>query len=77
MMASTRCGVSAKQLGREFGVTYKTAWRMFNKIRNVLMAEDKRQLAGSVEVDETSVEGNPQEILVYPRAAPETRAPRP
>ena len=33
LMASTRCGISAKQLERELGVTYKTAWRMFNKIR--------------------------------------------
>jgi transposase-like protein len=40
LMTSTRCGVSAKQLERELGVTYKTAWRMLNKIRNVLMTED-------------------------------------
>src|SRR5664280_3427578 len=33
LMTSTRCGISAKQLERELGVTYKTAWRMFNKIR--------------------------------------------
>lgn len=30
LMTSTRCGVSAKHLERELGVTYKTAWRMFN-----------------------------------------------
>ena len=55
LMASTRCGVSAKQLERELGVTYKTAWRMFNKIRNHLMNdEDGRPLSGDVEVDETS-----------------------
>ncbi len=40
IMTSTRCGVSAKQLERELGVTYKTAWRMFNLIRNKLMNQD-------------------------------------
>jgi hypothetical protein len=39
-MTSTRCGISAKQLERELGVTYKTAWRMFTLIRNQLMTQD-------------------------------------
>ena len=41
LMTSTRCGISAKQLERELGAHYKTAWRMFNKIRNERMAEDE------------------------------------
>jgi transposase len=54
LMTSTRCGISAKQLERELGVTYKTAWRMFNKIRTSLMTEDEvAPLAGKVEADET------------------------
>jgi transposase len=58
IMASTRCGVSAKQLERELGVTYKTAWRMFNLIRNQLMAQDDEPLSGEVEADETWIGGN-------------------
>lgn len=62
LMTSTRCGISAKQLERELGVHYKTAWRMFNKIRHGLMAEDDdaEQLEGDVEVDETSWGGKPR-----------------
>ena len=52
LMGSTRCGISAKQIQRETGVTYKTAWRMFKQIRQ-LLSEDGLQLEGStVEVDE-------------------------
>src|SRR5574337_1034275 len=36
LMASTRCGISAKQLERQLGVTYKTAWRMFKQIRSMM-----------------------------------------
>ncbi|MDR7417610.1 MAG: IS1595 family transposase [Armatimonadota bacterium] len=56
LMASTRCGISAKQLERELGVTYKTAWRMFKKIRS-LMADDPGKMGGTVEVDETYIGG--------------------
>lgn len=62
LMTSTRCGISAKQLERELGVHYKTAWRMFNKIRSELMSdnEDEGKLSGEVEVDETAWGGKPR-----------------
>jgi transposase-like protein len=61
VMASTRCGVSAKQMEREIGVTYKTAHRMMKKIRTHLMTdEDQQPLCGDVEVDETSWGGKPR-----------------
>jgi transposase len=61
LITSTRCGISAKQLERELGVTYKTAWRMFNKIRNQLMEQDYQgPLGGEVEADESWVGGKPR-----------------
>jgi transposase-like protein len=57
LMGSTRCGVSAKQIQRETGVTYKTAWRMFKQIRT-LMSEDLRLEGPTVEVDETYFGGH-------------------
>ena len=56
LIASTRCGISAKQLERELGVTYKTAWRMFKQIRS-LMDEQSNPFNGHVEVDETYIGG--------------------
>lgn len=56
LMAQTRCGISAKQLERELGVTYKTAWRMFKLIRSRL-TEDNDPFTGDVEADETYIGG--------------------
>jgi transposase len=52
LMASTRCGISAKQIQRETGVTYKTAWRMFRQIRTLLSESDMQLEGEAVEVDE-------------------------
>lgn len=74
LMTSTRCGISAKQLERELGVTYKTAWRMAYLIRNKLMAQDAGPLQGGepVEMDETYVGGRRR-----PRYTGEVRTGRP
>jgi transposase-like protein len=52
LMAQTRGGISAKQIQRETGVTYKTAWRMCNQIRGMLF-EDHTHFSGEVEIDES------------------------
>jgi transposase len=72
-MASTRCGISAKHLERELGVTYKTAWRMFNLIRNKLMTQDDLQLDGAVEADETWVGGKAKQFPKRTRQEHEAR----
>jgi transposase len=54
LMGSTRCGISAKQIQRETGVTYKCAWRMFTQIRKLMHDPDVILGGGSggVEMDE-------------------------
>ncbi len=52
LMAQTRGGISAKQIQRETGVTYKTAWRMCKLIRDRL-DEDYDPFDGEVEIDES------------------------
>jgi transposase len=70
LIASTRCGISARQLGRELGVTYKTAHRMFKKIRTELMNDEGDEpLSGDVEIDETSVRGKPRVKMTRMEAA--------
>lgn len=53
LMTSTRCGISAKQLERELGVTYKTAWRIAKEIRQTLMTQTDELLGkdAGVEMD--------------------------
>jgi len=58
LFSATKNGVSAKELQRQLGVTYKCAWRLARKIRE-LMSESipNNQLTGTVEADEMYVGG--------------------
>jgi transposase len=62
LMASTRCGISAKQLEREIGVSYPTALRMFRQIRTLLGQDEDSPLSGTVEIDETFIGGKPRAL---------------
>lgn len=61
LMASSKKGISAHQLHRTLGVTYKTAWFMAHRIREGMRpSEDAGPLGGEgkiVEVDETVIGG--------------------
>lgn len=60
LMTSTRHGVAAKELERQIGCTYKTAWRMAHELRKLMASADtngKGPLHGHVEIDETFVGG--------------------
>lgn len=56
LFSVSKNGVSGKELQRQLGVTYKTAWRIANHIRK-LMIGDSNLLKGIVKIDETYVGG--------------------
>lgn len=58
LFVATRHGVSGKELQRTLGVTYKTAWRMGQQIRDLMGNVDGfAMLQGHVELDEAYVGG--------------------
>ncbi|HEV8602376.1 MAG TPA: IS1595 family transposase, partial [Gaiellaceae bacterium] len=58
LLCSSKKGMSAHQLHRMLGVTYKTAWFMAHRIRYAMEQPPfKTRLKGTVEVDETYVGG--------------------
>jgi len=61
LLCSSKKGMSAHQLHRMLGVTYKSAWFMAHRIRYAMTQPPfSRQLTGVVEVDETYVGGKPR-----------------
>jgi transposase len=62
LFTTTRNGVAAKELQRQLGVTYKTAWRMAGLIREHMANVDGDEMLGGsgqiVEIDETLIGGS-------------------
>lgn len=59
LFTQTRSGVSAKELQRQLGVTYKCAWRMGHKIRaHMGFVDGNEPLSGDVEIDKTFIGGH-------------------
>lgn len=56
LLMTARKGISSLQLGKEIGVTQKSAWFMLQRIREAC-GNDPTILSGIVEVDETYVGG--------------------
>lgn len=50
IFSNAKSGISAKELERQLGVTYKCAWRILSLIRKALK-QDKNLLKGDVEID--------------------------
>ncbi len=58
LLCSSKKGMSAHQLHRMLGITYKTAWFMAHRIRYAMSEEPlSSKLSGILEIDETYIGG--------------------
>ena len=58
LLTQSKNNVSALELGRHLGVSYKTAWLLKHKVIEVMrVREDARQLSGRVEIDDAYLGG--------------------
>jgi len=57
LLCEAKKGMSACQIQRTLGISYKTAWYLCHRIRAAMTASDKPMLDGTVELDATYVGG--------------------
>jgi len=57
LLCSSKKGISAHQLHRQLGITYKSAWFMAHRIRYAMGTSIFTKMKGTVEADETYVGG--------------------
>jgi transposase-like protein len=57
LLCEARKGMSANQIKRTLGVSYKTAWYLCHRIRAAMKEVDRPMMDGTVEMDETYVGG--------------------
>jgi transposase-like protein len=62
LMVEARKGMSANQVKRTLGISYKTAWYLCHRIRKAMASTEKPMLDGTVELDETYVGGRKKGI---------------
>lgn len=57
LICESKKGMSANQIKRTLGISYKTAWYLCHRIREAMKIEPNGKLKGVVEADETMVGG--------------------
>jgi len=57
LICEARKGMSANQIKRQLGISYKTAWYLCHRIRHAMASAEKVMLDGTVEMDETWIGG--------------------
>ena len=62
LLCSSKKGMSAHQLHRQLGITYKSAWFMAHRIRYAMEQNSFKKMQGTIEADETYVGGKSRRI---------------
>jgi len=62
LVCESKKGISANQLKRTLGVSYKTAWYLCHRIRDAMGDDPQPLLNGIVEVDETWIGGKRRHV---------------
>jgi len=57
LLCESKKGMSANQLKRTLGISYKTAWYLCHRIRAAMASAEKTMMYGTLEMDETFVGG--------------------
>jgi len=64
LLCEARKGISANQIKRTLGISYKTAWYLCHRIRAAMKEAEQPMLDGTVEIDETYVGGKPRKGML-------------
>jgi transposase-like protein len=57
ILCESKKGISANQIKRMYGMSYKAAWYLCHRIRAAMIEVEPKPLGGTVEIDETYVGG--------------------
>lgn len=57
LMATSKRGLSAKELQLQIGCSYPTAWAWLHKLRRAMVNPDRLPLKGEIEIDESYIGG--------------------
>ncbi len=62
LLCEAKKGISACQIERTLGISYKTAWYLCHRIRAAMKQLDQGMLDGTIEMDETLVGGKKKNV---------------
>ena len=68
LLVNCKNGISSYEIGRDLGVSQKSAWHMMHRLRFALHTGSFEKLSGQIEVDETFIGGKARNMHVSKRA---------